>query len=350
MALPEVGTRGQARLGAARVLVIGAGGLGVPVLQYLVAAGVGRIGIADPDRVEPSNLHRQPLYGPGDVGRLKVEAATERLRSLNPQVAIEPHAERVSDANADALLAGYDVVVECTDNLRSKFAVNDAVLRARKPAVFASVHQYEGQLQVYRPEPDCPCLRCLWPEPPVDGLVGTCAEAGVLGPVPATLGAIQAMEALKLLLGIDGGEPSSLVLIDLRALRTRTVRATRDPSCRHDGTAGSGLPHGVAEPELEVGFATLSDARRAGYDLLDIRETHERDGDWPSPAIDWHLPLSRLLDEAVPLPRDRPLLLVCAHGVRSLALAGRLHATGYPHARSLRGGLARVAAGEAGED
>src|SRR5690606_38756057 len=146
------------------------------------------------------NLHRQPLYGLADVGRPKVEVAAERLRALNQDVRIEAHATRATSANIDELVRHYDLVVECTDNFRAKFLVNDAVVRGLKPAVFASVHQYEGQVQVYRPLPHWPCLRCLWPEAPRDGMVGNCAEAGVLGPVPATLGAMQAMQALKRLL------------------------------------------------------------------------------------------------------------------------------------------------------
>ena len=228
MALPEVGAAGQAKLAAASVLVVGAGGLGVPVLQYLAAAGIGRIGIVDGDVVEASNLHRQPLYGVADVGRPKAEVAAERLRALNHDVRIEPHEMHATAENIDALVAHHDLVIECTDNFRAKFLVNDAVVRALKPAVFASVHQYEGQVQVYRPLPHWPCLRCLWPEAPRDGLVGNCAEAGVLGPVPATLGALQAMQALKRLLGLDAGEAPSLVMVDLLSLETRRLAAQRN--------------------------------------------------------------------------------------------------------------------------
>ena len=178
--------------------MIGAGGLGVPVLQYLAAAGVGRIGIVDGDVVEASNLHRQPLYGVADIGRPKAVAAADRLRSLNRDVRCEAHRRRTPRRRTSTRWSrDYDLVVECTDNFRAKFLVNDAVVRAGKPAVFASVYQYEGQLQAYLPRPDWPCLRCLWPEAPRDGMVGNCAEAGVLGPVPATLGAMQAMQALQ---------------------------------------------------------------------------------------------------------------------------------------------------------
>ena len=220
MALPEVGAAGQAKLAAASVLVVGAGGLGVPVLQYLAAAGIGRIGIVDGDVVEASNLHRQPLYGIGRPrpaegrGGGRAPAGAESPTCASRRTSRTPRRD-----NIDALVEHHDLVVECTDNFRAKFLVNDAVVRALKPAVFASVHQYEGQVQVYRPLPHWPCLRCLWPEAPRDGLVGNCAEAGVLGPVPATLGALQAMQALKRLLGLDAGETPSLVMVDLLSSR-----------------------------------------------------------------------------------------------------------------------------------
>jgi adenylyltransferase/sulfurtransferase len=219
--------------------VVGAGGLGVPVLQYLAAAGIGRLGIVDGDVIEASNLHRQPLYGVADVGRPKATVAAARLHALNRDVRIEVHETRATAGNIDALVKNYDLVVECTDNFRAKFLVNDAVVRALKPAVFASVHQYEGQVQLYRPLPHWPCLRCLWPEAPRDGLVGNCAEAGVLGPVPATLGAMQAMQALKRLLGLDAGEAPALVTVDLLTLETRRLVARRNPDCDHDNPAAT---------------------------------------------------------------------------------------------------------------
>ncbi len=258
VALPEVGAAGQAKLAAASVLVVGAGGLGVPVLQYLVAAGVGRIGILDGDHVEASNLHRQPLYGIADIGRAKATAAAERLAALNRDAQVDAIASHATRENIDELVARHDLVVECTDNFRAKFLVNDAVVRAGKPAVFASVHQYEGQLQVYRPEPNWPCLRCLWPAAPRDGLVGNCAEAGVLGPVPATLGAMQAMQALQLILGLDAGSSPALVMVDLLTLETRRVSARRDPDCSHVLGASADGPD-AAPIELEFGTLAAAD-------------------------------------------------------------------------------------------
>jgi adenylyltransferase/sulfurtransferase len=339
MALPEVGAAGQAKLAAASVLVIGAGGLGVPVLQYLAAAGVGRLGIVDGDVVEASNLHRQPLYGTADLGRPKAAVAAERLRALNREVRVEPHEVHAAPDNIDALVEHHDLVVECTDNFRAKFLVNDAVLRAQKPAVFASVHQYEGQLQVYRPLPHWPCLRCLWPEAPRDGLVGNCAEAGVLGPVPATLGALQAMQALKRLLGLDAGESPSLVMVDLLSLETRRLAARRSPSCDHE-SPGAGLA--AEDSSLELEFETLAEAFESGLELVDIRESWERAHDPPGLLIPTHLPLSDLVHGRKEFPAEGRYLIICAHGVRSLSLAEHLRAQGQPGVYSLRGGLAAL--------
>jgi adenylyltransferase/sulfurtransferase len=343
IALPEVSVAGQAKLAAARVLVIGAGGLGVPVLQYLVAAGVGRVTVVDGDRVEASNLHRQPLYGPGDLGRPKAEVAAERLRALNPHVAVESRVEHATSVNIDVLLAGHDLVVECTDSFRSKFLVNDAVVRAGIQAVYASVYQYEGQLQVYRPQTDWPCLRCLWPQAPADGLVGNCAEAGVLGPVPAALGALQAMAALKLLVGIAEPAEPALHVFDLLGMRSHTVRTRRDPACDHSGRVAD-VTVANARP-LECEFATLEEAREAGFELLDIREAWERALDPPEVDPGAHLPLSEWLEGRVELPRGACYLVICAHGVRSLALTERLQELGYAEVRSLRGGLAGLGIG-----
>ena len=339
IALPEVGAAGQARLAAASVLVVGAGGLGVPVLQYLAAAGIGRIGIVDGDVIEASNLHRQPLYGAADVGRPKARVAAERLRALNHDLRVEATEEHASAANIDELVARHDLVVECTDNFRAKFLVNDAVVRAQKPAVFASVHQYDGQLQLYRPLPHWPCLRCLWPEAPRDGLVGNCAEAGVLGPVPATLGALQAMQALKRLLGLDAGEAPALVTMDLLTLETRRLAARRDPACDHERIAGATTP---GEAPLELEFETLAQAFESGLELVDIREPWERAVDPPELQIPAHVPLSALVQGRTEFPVEGRYLIICAHGVRSLSLTEHLRSRGQAEVYSLRGGLAAL--------
>jgi len=339
--LPEVGASGQAKLAASSVLVVGAGGLGVPVLQYLAAAGVGRIGIADGDRIDASNLHRQPLYRVVDIGQSKAVVAARELAALNPTARLDVHASAIDADNVDRLVADYDLVVECTDNFRSKFRLNDAVVRHGKPCVSASIYQYEGQLQVYRPRADWPCMRCLWPDAPLDGVVGNCAAAGVLGPVPGALGAMQAMQALRILLDAADDDSPALVVFDLSTLTSRRVRTQRNPDCRHD--AESPAPRVNTRP-LELEFETLADARARGLELVDVREAWERDEDSPGSRIEHHLPLSEFMQGRVQWPGAGRYLIVCAHGVRSLALAERLRELGYDEVYSLRGGLAGITA------
>jgi len=340
LALPEVGTAGQARLAAASVLVIGAGGLGAPVLQYLAAAGVGRIGIVDGGLVEAGGLHRQPLFGWADVGRSKAAVAGERLRTLNHELRVETFPVHASVGNIDELVARYDLVVECTDSIQAGFLVSDAVVRALKAAVFASVHRYEGQVLAYRPLPHWPCLRCLWAETSRDGTLGHRTDAGVLGPVPATLGSLQAMQALKRLLGLDAGESPALVTVDLLSLETRRRATRRNPACRHEPPAEPAAPQAVAPLELE--FGTLAEALESGLELVDIRETWERLHDPPGLQIPAHLPLSALANGHLEFPAQGRYLVVCAHGVRSLSLTEHLRASGQAEVYSLRGGLAAL--------
>jgi len=338
--LPEVGAAGQARLRAASVLVVGAGGLGVPVLQYLAAAGVGRISVMDGDVVESSNLHRQPLYEVADIGRRKAVVAAERISRMNREVACQAIAERAEPGNLDALVEGHDLVIECTDNLRTKFLVNDAVVRAAKPAVFASVYQYEGQVQAWLPTPDWPCLRCLWPEAPRDGLVGNCAEAGVLGPVPGTIGTMQAMLALRILLDMQPAPVRGLVVVDLLSFATSHIKAARNPACNHVTPGQRPGPGQQAPVELE--FASLDEARGAGFELVDVRESWELSEDPPGLDTGLHLPLSELLSGRVSFPAHGRHLVLCAHGVRSLSLTEQLREQGRAEVYSMRGGLAAL--------
>lgn len=337
LALPEVGNAGQARLAAARVLVVGAGGLGCAVLTSLAGAGVGELTIVDADRVDASNLHRQPLYVTADIGRPKAEAAAARLAAYNPEVSLKPLAQRFDAALAAKLVAAADVVVDCTDNFAAKFLANDAAMRARVPAVLASIYQYEGQLQVVRADRGGSCLRCQWPEPTQDGLVGNCAEAGVLGPVPAVLGQMQAMEVLKLLLDLPGQMENELLLVDLLAQGVRRLSAPRNPAC-----AGGCVRIGTAAPatvDVDVRLP-LAAAVAAGYRIVDVREPLEREFE-PMPVSGHEsVPLGRLLDGGLRVDAERPCLLVCAHGVRSRAAAEFLRARGHANVWSLHGGLA----------
>ncbi len=348
VALREVGEAGQRRLAAASVLVVGAGGLGCPVLACLAAAGVGVLHVVDGDTVEASNLHRQHLYTPADIGRPKAEAARERLLAMNPMLRVEAHWQRFEETNADALVSLAEVVVDCSDNFRTKFLVNDAALRAGRPAVLASIHQYEGQLQVARPDLDASCLRCLWPEATRDGLVGNCAEAGVLGPVPATLGALQAMEVMKILLDLPGQLVDQLLLVDLLGQETRRLRAPRNRDCGPGQCVRLAKPGSErARPQLELSLS-LQDAERQGYVIIDLREAQEVTAE-PLPAVAHrHWPLQELLMEGPSqLGGDTRYLLVCSRGLRSRAAAEAMREAGLNEVYSLAGGLSGAEPGPA---
>jgi sulfur-carrier protein adenylyltransferase/sulfurtransferase len=345
MALPEVGPEGQAKLGRARVLVVGAGGLGVPVLSYLAGAGVGTLGIVDDDAVHPSNLHRQTFYRLDETGQAKATLAADRLRALNPQVEVRVHRERFSQHTAARLLDSYDLIIDCSDNFGTKFAINDAVVSARKPAVFASVYQYEGQMQVYDPEAGSACLRCLWPEATRDGLVGNCAEAGVLGPVPGVFGSLQALEALKLILGLPSPLRSSLLLLDLQTLATRSIATRRRGDCR-EVCVRPRSPTAV-ESDRELELPDLAHARTLGCQFIDIRDAEEaRRSPLPlHPAR--HLTMPELLADSSALDLEGRYVLICARGVRSRALAAQLRERGHRDVYSLQGGMAALEHAEA---
>jgi adenylyltransferase/sulfurtransferase len=337
IALREVGAAGQARLRAASVLVVGAGGLGVPVLQYLAGAGVGRLGIVDGDRLEPSNLHRQTWYALADCGREKAALAAERVRALNPEVRVDVHALRLEAGNAEGLVQGHQLVVDCTDNFSSKFLLNDLALRTGTPVLFASVYQYEGQLQLVAGTGAAPCLRCVWPQATRDGLVGNCAQAGVLGPVPGVFGSLQALEALKHLLGLPGLAPDEMLIFDLVTLSTLRLRARRAADCVAHARTAQPLAADPT-PGLEVQFAALGAAVTEGFTVIDVRDPHERLAE-PVPVASLHLPLSKLLAQAPSLELEARYLLVCATGRRSAAAAELLRSQGFSGCRTLRGGL-----------
>jgi molybdopterin/thiamine biosynthesis adenylyltransferase len=260
--LPGIGGDGQRRLKEARVLVIGAGGLGSPAAMYLAAAGVGAIGLVDFDDVELSNLQRQLLHDTDDVGRPKVESARDRLGDLNPNVEVIPHRVVLSSDNAMEVLGGYDVVVDGTDNFPVRYLVNDACQMLGKPLVYGSIYQWEGQASVFLPGQDTPCYRCLFPEPPPPGTVPSCAEGGVFGVLPGIIGSIQAVEAVKLVLGVGRSLAGALLLYDAMRNEFTTVKLRWDPDCpvcgKHptvteliDYEAFCGLAPGQAPPEAE---------------------------------------------------------------------------------------------------
>ncbi len=240
--LPQVGASGQARLLESSVLVVGAGGLGSPALLYLAAAGVGRLGVADYDRVELTNLHRQILHGTPDVGRTKTESAAERLTAINPEVTLELFPERLESDNALELVSGFDLIVDGSDNFPTRYLLNDAAVLSGVPLVYGAISQFEGQLSVFHADRDGtlgPCYRCLFPEPPPPGTVPSCAEAGVFGVLPGIIGSLMASEAIKLLLGI--GEPlvGRLLHLDALTLETFTITVARNHQCAVCGDSPS---------------------------------------------------------------------------------------------------------------
>ena len=332
--LKEIGAAGQAALARSRVLIIGAGGLGSPVLQYLAGAGVGFLGLVDADELDASNLHRQPLYALADVGQPKTSLAKAAVAKLNPEVHVETHAGRFTADNALALVREYDVVVDCSDNFLTKFLINDAAVLARRPAVFASVYQYEGQLQVYEPLPDHACLRCLWPEATLDGVVGNCAEAGVLGPVPGAFGALQALLTLKVLLKLPGRLAGELLLLDFASFTSTKLKAARRAGCAApDCSLIRELERD--ETDIEVRVASLAAAREQHFEPIDVR-TAEEIAAQPTEAR--HIPMASLLAEPKLLAPGPHYLLLCASGKRSLAAARELRKRGID-VRSLAGGL-----------
>ncbi|HEY2781515.1 MAG TPA: ThiF family adenylyltransferase [Steroidobacteraceae bacterium] len=332
--LKEIGAAGQAILSRARVLIVGLGGLGSPAMQYLAGAGVGFLGLVDADALDASNLHRQPIYGLADAGKPKGELARAAIERINPAVQVELHAVRFNAGNALELIRGYDLVLDCSDNFRTKYLINDAAVLAHKPAVFASVYQYEGQLQVYKPDSRHACLRCLWPDAIGDGVVGNCAEAGVLGPVPGTFGTMQALLALKILLQMSGQLEDELLLLDFMNFSTVKIKAARRPECRAPGCAHI---HEIAREDagIEIALDSLAAAAEHGLDVIDIRSLEEVAA---RPAAARHIPMQELLANPGLLAAGREALLVCASGKRSLAAAQALRKQGLA-VRSLAGGL-----------
>ncbi|MCI4328867.1 MAG: molybdopterin-synthase adenylyltransferase MoeB, partial [Thermoplasmata archaeon] len=346
--LPEVGERGQLRLRRARVLLVGAGGLGAPAALYLAAAGVGTLGLVDADVVEASNLQRQVLYDTASVGRSKVGAASKRVRSLNPNVRVVRHKVRLTSKNALRILRGYDVVLDGTDNFPTRYLVNDACVLLRKPDVYGSVYRFEGQVSVFDARHG-PCYRCLFPQPPPPELVPSCAEGGVLGVVPGVVGLWQATEVLKLLLGV--GEPlvGRLLLLDALSGSTREVRIRKDPHCpvcsAHptqegliDYPAFCGVTEMVARvPEIDARALAKELRTSRPPALIDVREP----GEW---AIA-HLPKARLISRGTlservgTLPEDRSLVVYCKSGRRSADAVRFLLDRGFTRVRSLSGGI-----------
>lgn len=347
--MPEVTLEGQERLKRARVLCVGAGGLGSPLTLYLAAAGVGTIGVVEYDAVDLTNLQRQVLYGTGDVGRPKLDAAVARLASLNPEIEIVPHPVRLTSENVMEILRGYEVVADGTDNFPTRYLVNDAAVLLGKPNVYASIFRFDGQVSVFDAARG-PCYRCLFPEPPPPGMVPSCAEGGVLGVLPGIVGSLQALEVLKILLGV--GEPlvGRLVLFEALGFTFREIAIAKDPSCAVCGAAptitapidyeafcGIGPREGAGAPGISV--EDLEARRVAGehFDLLDVRERHE----WEIARIPGAtlFPLSEIPSRLHELDSSRAYTISCHRGIRSLQAYHLLRRAGFEKLKILEGGV-----------
>ena len=356
--IPEVAMDGQKRLKNARVLAIGAGGLGSPVLVYLAAAGVGTIGVVDFDVVDESNLQRQIIHGQSDVGRPKAESARDSIREINPHVDVVLHQERLDSTNVMDIFADYDLIVDGTDNFATRYLVNDAAVLLGKPYVWGSIFRFDGQASVFWAEHG-PCYRCLYPEPPPPGMVPSCAEGGVLGVMAGTMGTIQANEAIKLITGV--GEPllGSLLVYDALETSFRKVRIRKDPECAvcgknptvtelidYDAFCGT-VSQEAADAARDSTISVLElkdklDRRERGEEdfvLIDVREPAEFEiVSIPGAVL---IPKNEFLmgDALSQLPQDRPIVLHCKVGGRSAEVLAVVKAAGFADAVHVGGGV-----------
>jgi len=352
--IPEVALEGQKKLLASSVLVIGTGGLGSPVALYLAAAGVGRIGLVDFDVVDFSNLQRQVLHGTSGVGTLKVESARTRLLDLNPEIQVDIYNEPFTSANAMQIAKDYDVLVDGTDNFPTRYLTNDLCVLLGKPNVYGSIYRFDGQASVFYAKQG-PCYRCLFPEPPPPGLVPSCAEGGVLGVLPGTIGTIQATEALKLLLGIGSTLVGRLLLYNALDMSFEFVKLKKNPHCKVCGPdpevtelidydAFCGVPgrdhdDGSAGMEWDITAAELAARMRGGAKirLIDVREPHERSiSSLPGEEL---IPLGQLASRLHELDSAQDMVLFCKTGVRSIRALEILVSAGFKRVKNLKGGI-----------
>ena len=356
--VPEVGMEGQLKLKAAKVLLVGTGGLGAPLGLYLAAAGIGRIGLVDFDVVDFTNLQRQVIHFTKDVGRPKIDSAAEKMQALNPNVEIVKHEVALSSENALDIIKDYDLVVDGTDNFPTRYLVNDACVLLGKPNVYGSIFRFEGQATVFAYEGG-PCYRCLYPEPPPPGLVPSCAEGGVLGILPGTIGLIQATEAVKLILGI--GEPlvGRLLLYDALGMRFRELKLRKNPECPICGDHRTitrlidyyqfcGVPQHVpqeapkeetkvAEGEIEVTEVKAMLDRGDDFVLIDVREPHEYQiCNIPAAKL---IPLGEVGKRLGELDPEADIVIHCKSGMRSARACGILKAAGFKQVRNMKGGI-----------
>jgi sulfur-carrier protein adenylyltransferase/sulfurtransferase len=350
--IPEIGLSGQEKLKQSSVLVVGTGGLGSPVSMYLAAAGVGRIGLVDFDVVDFSNLQRQIVHGTSTIGDLKVESARDRLLDINPDINVEVYNQAFTSDNAVEIATGYDLIIDGTDNFPTRYLVNDVCVKLGIPNVYGSIYRFDGQLSVFNLD-NGPCYRCIFPEPPPPGLVPSCAEGGVLGVLPGTIGTFQANEGLKILLGI--GEPISgqLLLFDALNLSFDKVNIRKNPKCRVcagdpadivliDYEEFCGVPNHNAPQEIGAFDIVTSDLvslleNDKSLHLIDVREPHEleiseiKDADL--------IPLGQIASRLHELDSTRKIVVFCKAGTRSARAVELLHGAGFTNSYNLIGGI-----------
>ena len=356
--LPEVGPDGQRRLKAGRVLLVGAGGLGSPAALYLAAAGVGTLGIVDFDVVDTTNLQRQVIHGTPDVGRPKLDSARDRIARINPHVTVEGHAVRLTSANAREIVRGYDVVIDGTDNFPTRYLVNDACVLEGKPCIYGSILRWEGQASVFWAGRG-PCYRCLFAEPPPPGMVPSCAEAGVLGVLPGIIGCVQALEAVKVLLGAGDLLVGRLLLFDALRLRFREMRLRHDPACPLCGDnptihelidyerfcgyepAEATTENRMSDDVPEITPAELKERLDRGdrLTIIDVREPFE----WDIGNLEAYgarlIPMKEIQQRYEEIDPSDEIVLQCRSGARSANVLGYLRQHGYERLLNLKGGI-----------
>jgi adenylyltransferase/sulfurtransferase len=350
--MPEVGMDGQTRLKAAKVLCIGAGGLGSPLALYLAAAGVGTLGVVDFDVVDFTNLQRQVIHSTADVGRPKLHSAAEKIKAINPYVEVRPFETRLTSANALDIFRQFDIVVDGTDNFPTRYLVNDACVLTGKPNVYGSIFRFEGQVSVFATE-EGPCYRCLYPEPPPPGLVPSCAEGGVLGILPGLVGVMQATEAIKLILGKGDPLIGRLLLVDALGMRFRELKLRKNPDCpvcgahrtitqlidynQFCGIRGEEQPL-ISSTMPEITVEELKRRQDSGEDIfvLDVREPHEYQ---ISNLGGYLIPLGDLPKRVSELDSSREIVAHCKMGGRSAKAVDFLRQAGFTKVKNLKGGI-----------
>ncbi|MEI6391827.1 MAG: molybdopterin-synthase adenylyltransferase MoeB [Verrucomicrobiota bacterium] len=352
--LPEVGLAGQKKICATSVLCIGAGGLGSPIAMYLAAAGIGKLGLADFDAVELSNLQRQVIHGTDDIGRPKTQSARDSIHRLNPNVEVIVHNVQITRQNALDVIRPYDIVVDGTDNFPTRYLTNDACVLLHKPNVYGSIFRFEGQASVFAPHLGGPCYRCLFPEPPPPGMVPSCAQGGVLGVLPGIIGLIQTTEILKLALGIGSSLAGRLLLFDALEMKFRELKLRRDPQCPLCGEHPTitdlidyqmfcGLTPSSSKPVMNPDEVTVQEMKRAlddsqlGIKVIDVREP----GEYQIARVEGVslMPLSTLARRFTELDPNQHYYIHCKAGARSLQALHFLRKHGFNQLNSVRGGI-----------